>query len=167
MTTGKTIALTRRTFVGKVMSLLLNMRSRLVITFLPRSKRLLISWLQLRGTYSPVRPACWDADGSQLSFSWLVHLCCNWIAVQPLSLSQCLPLTFLKMLFLKALPPKRLACIFPSLFLLAFIFWEVGSQQNLAESNVEISHMTLCCMHTSPIINTHPSPPEWFLHYNP
>ena len=46
MTTGKTIALTRRTFVGKEMSLLLNMLSRLVITFLPRSKYLLISWLQ-------------------------------------------------------------------------------------------------------------------------
>ena len=46
MTTGKTIALTRQTFVGQVMSLLLNMLSRLVITFLPRSKRLLISWLQ-------------------------------------------------------------------------------------------------------------------------
>ena len=46
MTTGKTIALIRRTFVGKVMSLLFNMLSRLVITFLPRSKRLLISWLQ-------------------------------------------------------------------------------------------------------------------------
>ena len=46
MTTGKTIALTRRTFVGKVMSLFLNMLSRLVITFLPRSKCLLISWLQ-------------------------------------------------------------------------------------------------------------------------
>jgi len=46
MTTGKTIALTRRTFVGKVMSLLLNMLSRLVITLFPRSKRLLISWLQ-------------------------------------------------------------------------------------------------------------------------
>ena len=46
MTTGKTIALTRRTFVGKVVSLLFNMLSRLVITFLPRSKRLLISWLQ-------------------------------------------------------------------------------------------------------------------------
>ena len=46
MTTGKTIALTRWTFVGKVMSLLLNMLSRLVITFLPRSKSLLISWLQ-------------------------------------------------------------------------------------------------------------------------
>ena len=45
-TTGKTIALTRRTFVSKVMSLLLNMLSRLVITFLPRSKHLLISWLQ-------------------------------------------------------------------------------------------------------------------------
>ena len=46
MTTGKTIALTRCTFVCKVMSLLLNMLSRLVITFLPRSKRLLISWMQ-------------------------------------------------------------------------------------------------------------------------
>ena len=46
ITTGKTIALTRWTFVDKVMSLLFNMLSRLVITFLPRSKRLLISWLQ-------------------------------------------------------------------------------------------------------------------------
>ena len=46
MTTGKTIALTKRTFVGKVMSLLFNMLSRLVITFLPRSKCLLTSWLQ-------------------------------------------------------------------------------------------------------------------------
>ena len=46
MTTGKTTALTIWTFVGKVMSLLFNMLSRLAITFLPRSKRLLISWLQ-------------------------------------------------------------------------------------------------------------------------
>ena len=46
MTTGETIALTIQTFVGKVMSLLFNMLSRLVITFLPRSKRFLISWLQ-------------------------------------------------------------------------------------------------------------------------
>ena len=46
MTTGKIIALTRRAFVGKVMSLIFNMLSRLVITFLPRRKRLLISWLQ-------------------------------------------------------------------------------------------------------------------------
>ena len=46
MTTGKTIALSKQTFVGKVMSLLFNMLSRLVITFLPRSKYLLISWLQ-------------------------------------------------------------------------------------------------------------------------
>ena len=46
MTTGKTIALTRQTFVSKVMSLLFNVLSRLVIDFLPRSKRLLISWLQ-------------------------------------------------------------------------------------------------------------------------
>ena len=46
MTTGKTIALTSQTFVGKVMSLLFSQLSRLVITFLPRSKRLFISWLQ-------------------------------------------------------------------------------------------------------------------------
>ena len=46
VTTGKTIALTRQTFVGKIMSLLFNMLSRLVIAFIPRSKRLLISWLQ-------------------------------------------------------------------------------------------------------------------------
>ena len=46
MTTGKTIDLTRRTFAGKVMSLLFNMLSRLVIAFLPRSKHLLISWLE-------------------------------------------------------------------------------------------------------------------------
>ena len=50
MTTGKTMALTRWTFVGKVMSLLFNMLSRLVITFLPRSKRLFISWLQTPST---------------------------------------------------------------------------------------------------------------------
>ena len=47
LTTGKTVVLTRRTFVGKVMSLLFNMLSRFVIAFLPRSRRLLISWLQL------------------------------------------------------------------------------------------------------------------------
>ena len=46
MTIGKTIALTRQTFVGKVISLRFNMRSRLVITFIPQSKHLLISWLQ-------------------------------------------------------------------------------------------------------------------------
>ena len=50
MTTGKTIALTRQTFVGKVMSLLFNVLSSLVITFLPRSKYLLISWLQSPST---------------------------------------------------------------------------------------------------------------------
>ena len=50
MSTGKTIALTRRTFVGKVMSLLFNMLSRFVIAFLSRSKHLLISWLQSPST---------------------------------------------------------------------------------------------------------------------
>ena len=54
MTTGKTIALTRQTFVGKVIYLLLNMRSRLVIAFLPRSKNILISWLQ------PLSAVIWE-----------------------------------------------------------------------------------------------------------
>ena len=56
MTTGETKALTRQTFVGKVMSLLLNMLSRLIITFLPRSKHLLISWLQSPSAVIPERP---------------------------------------------------------------------------------------------------------------
>ena len=57
MTTWKTIALTRWTFVGKAMSLVFNMLSRLVITFLPRSKHLLISWLQSPSIVSPIRKA--------------------------------------------------------------------------------------------------------------
>ena len=81
MTTGKTIALTRWTFVGKVMSLLLNMLSRLVITFLPRSKCLLISWLQSPSvvileprkikseTVSTVSPSISHATKSKWNFS--------------------------------------------------------------------------------------------------
>ena len=81
MTTGKTIALTRWTFVGKVMSLLFNMLSRLVVTFLPRSKCLLISWLQSlsavileppkikSATVSTVDPSiCREVMGPDLSF---------------------------------------------------------------------------------------------------
>ena len=81
MTPGKIIALTRQTFVGKVMSLLFNMLSRLVITFLPRSKRLLISWLQSpsavileppkikSGTYIHIRPLSWQVTISVLCSS--------------------------------------------------------------------------------------------------
>ena len=81
MTTGKTIVLTRQTCVGKLMSLLFNMLSRLVITFLPRSKRLLISWLQSSSavileprkiksaTISAVSPSiCHEVMGPDLSF---------------------------------------------------------------------------------------------------
>ena len=66
MTTGKTIALTRRTFVDKVMSLLLNMLSRLVITFLPRRKRLLISWLQ--------SPSDFEAQKNKVSHCFPIYL---------------------------------------------------------------------------------------------
>ena len=72
MTTGKTIALTRQTFVGKVMSLLFNMLSRWVITFLPRSKHLLISWLQPPSTVilSMIKIVkAWDSLGT----SWLLR----------------------------------------------------------------------------------------------
>ena len=61
MTTGKSIALTRRTFVGKVISLLFNVLSRLVITFLPRSKHLLISWLQSPSAVI-LEPKNWQAN---------------------------------------------------------------------------------------------------------
>ena len=68
-TTGKTIALTRRTFVGKVMSLLFNILSRLVITFLPRSKLLLISWLQ-----SPSAVILEPKKLKSVLFPWFPHL---------------------------------------------------------------------------------------------
>ena len=69
MTTGKTVALTRQTFVGKVMSLLFNMLSRLVITFLPRSKRLLISWLQSPSAVISEPPKIKSATVSTVSLS--------------------------------------------------------------------------------------------------
>ena len=85
MTTGKTIALTRWTFVGKVMSLLFNMLSRLVMAFLPRSKCLLISWLQTQLTFHkwqkpPSLPISlrmnrllkqWDVVGSRIKMAFL------------------------------------------------------------------------------------------------
>ena len=92
MTTGKTIALTRQTFVGKVMSLLFNMVSRLVITFLPRSKRLLISWLQsasavileprkiLGISFNPQGFIKSTSDGNSVQFSSVTQSCqtlCN------------------------------------------------------------------------------------------
>ena len=86
MTTGKTIALTRRTFVVEVMSLLFNMLSRLVIAFLPRSKCLLISWLQSPSIYnSPITE--WHSGLQQLQLFllrresmlvWVIRLRCHW-----------------------------------------------------------------------------------------
>ena len=73
-TTGKTIALTRRTFVGKVMSQLSNMLSRLVITFLPRSKRLLISWLQSPSEKAPGPSALhvkYLLEGKRVQYVWI------------------------------------------------------------------------------------------------
>ena len=72
MTTGKTIALTRQTFVGKVMSLLFNMLSRLVITLLPRNKRLLISWLQSPSAVilKPQKIKSDSAYSFPISFPW-------------------------------------------------------------------------------------------------
>ena len=69
MTTGKTIALTRWTFVGKVMSLVLNMLSRLVITFIPRRKRLWISWLQSPSAVI-LEPPKIKSDSFPIYFPW-------------------------------------------------------------------------------------------------
>ena len=69
MITGKTIVLTRWTFVGKIMSLLFNVLSRLVITFLPRSKRLLISWLQSPSAVILEPPKIKSATVSTVSLS--------------------------------------------------------------------------------------------------
>ena len=94
MTTGKTIALTRQTFVGKVMSLLLNMLSRLVITFLPRTKCLLISWLQSPSavilepkkiksdTVSTVSPSISHevmGPDAMIFVFWMLNFCMYWI----------------------------------------------------------------------------------------
>ena len=75
MTTGKTKALTRWTFVGKVMSLFLNMLSRLVITFLPRSKRLLISWLRSLSTVilEPKKMKSWKGPRLFFNNSMALH----------------------------------------------------------------------------------------------
>ena len=73
MTTGKTIALTRQTFVGKVMSLLFNMMSRLVIAFLPRSKHRLISWLQAWSAVILEPKKGKSITASTLSFSNVCH----------------------------------------------------------------------------------------------
>ena len=98
MTTGKTIALTRCTFVGKVMSLLLNMLSRLVITFLPRSKSLLISWLQSSSSVIILRDCIIDFFIFSLTyhiFYILVLFYCSFFSVScffswPLYLPTCL-----------------------------------------------------------------------------
>ena len=74
MTTGKTIALTRQTFVGKVMSLLFNMLSRLVITFLPKSKHLFISWLQSPSTMILEPPKIKYIVSSTLIISSLIFI---------------------------------------------------------------------------------------------
>ena len=150
MTTGKTIALTRQTFVGKVMSLLLNMLSRLVIAFLPRSKHLLISWLQSPSsvilkppkiksvTVSTVSPSiCHEAMGSDAMI--LVSEC--WVLSQlfhcPLSLSSrgfLVPLHFL---------PKGWCHL--HIWGYWYLFWESWFQLMLHLAQ----HFPWCTLHTS------------------
>ena len=113
MTTGKTIALTRRTFVGKVMSMLLNMLSRLIITFLQRSKCLLMSWLQSPSavilepkkiksdTVSTVSPSISHevmGPDAMIFVFWMFNQCLSQVFHSPLSLSSrgfLVPLHFL------------------------------------------------------------------------
>ena len=104
MTTGKSIALTRRTSVGKVMSLLLNMLSRLVITFLPRSKCLLISWLQSPSTviWEPKKIVCHCFHCFPIYFPWSDGTGCHDLGFWMLSFKPTFSLssfTFIKRLF--------------------------------------------------------------------
>ena len=128
MTTGKTIALTRWTFVGKVMSLLFNMLYRLVIAFLPRSKHLLMSWFQsLSGvilepkeiksiTVSIVSPTIWQEVmrlGAMILIVWM-------LSFKPaFSLSSC---TFINMLFNSSLLSALMMVSSAYLMLLIYIF---------------------------------------------
>ena len=104
MTTGKTIALTRHTFVSKVMSLLLNMLPRLVITFLPRSKRLLISWLQSPSAVilePPPQIKCGSVSHFPIYFPWSDGAGCHDLSFLNLSFKPSFPLssfTFIKRL---------------------------------------------------------------------
>ena len=100
MTTGKTIALTRWTFVGKVMSLLFNMLSGLVINFLPRSKRLLISWLQSPTAVildPPKNKVCHCFHCFPIYFPWSVGTRCHDLSFMKIKLGfkkMWLPYTF-------------------------------------------------------------------------
>ena len=104
MTTGKTIALTRWTFLGKVMSLLYNMLSMLVITFLPRNKRLLISWLQSPSTVilEPKKIVCHCFHCYSIYLPWSDGTGCHDLVFWMLSFKPTFSLssfTFIKRLF--------------------------------------------------------------------
>ena len=140
MTTGKTIALTRRTFVGKVTSLLLNMLSRLVITFLPRSKHLLISWLQSPSATSYLctfESLCWKH-----LLEHTVFLPWPWIAPF-LHVSHFIdelgPRDLFPMLLCLKLPAQGLhdacVCLFACEAQMATIFWCKGLSGRLARLN--------------------------------
>ena len=148
MTTGKTIALTKQTFVGKVMSLLFNMLSRLVITFLPRSKHLLILWLQSPSavileppkikydTVSTVFPSIWHEvmgpDAMMLVF-WMLSFKPNF------SLSSFI---FVKRLFSSSsLPAIRMVS---SAYLRLLIFLPANLTPACASFQPSVSHDVLC-----------------------
>ena len=110
MTTGKTIALTRQTFVGKVMSLLFHMLSRLIITFLPRSKRLLISRLQSPSAVILEPPKIKSSTVSPYICHEVIGLDAMILVFWMLSLKPTFPLssfTFIKRLFSSSLSASR------------------------------------------------------------
>ena len=122
MTTRKSIALNRQTFVGKVISLLFNMLPKLVITFLPRSKHLLISWLQ-----SP----------SAVIFSSVSHarlFATPWTAVRQASLSITKTWSLLKLMSIELVMPSNHLILYHSLLLLPSIFPSIRVFSNKSAS---------------------------------
>ena len=146
MTTGKTIALTRRTFVGKVLSLLLNMLSRLVITFLPRSKHLLISWLQSPSAVILEPPEIKSATVSTVSSS-ICHevmgpdamILIFWMLSfkSTFSLSS---FTFIKRLFSSSLSAKRVVSSISEIIDISSVYLD----SSLCFIQPSVSHDVLC-----------------------
>ena len=125
MTAGKTRALTRWTFVGKVMSLLFNMLSRLVIAFLPRSKRLLISWLQSPSAviWEPTKIVCDYFHRFPNFMPWSDGTRCHGLSFWTLSFKPNFSLssfTFIKRLFISSLYAIK---VVPSAYLRLLIFF--------------------------------------------
>ena len=149
MTTGKTIVLTRLTFVGKVMSLLCNMLSRLVKAFLPRNKLLLISWLQSPSALilEPKKIVCHDFHCFLIYLPWSDGTACHDLRFLNVEFSAILWLpsfTFIKRLFSSSLLSALSVVLSAYLRLILIFFMEILIPACASSSLMMISHDVFC-----------------------